>query len=246
MRRYFTDDVSKALEIGPLAAPILTDKSKVKFADFCSREELIARHKGNGDEFVNRIPNIDFIWSGGPLPRDLIDYAPVDLILASHLIEHVPDFIGWFQSAAKLLSPRGVISLAIPDKRQSFDYHRAPSSVGDIVEAHVTGQTRPSLRHVIDQRQYAVRYNGKNSWNEAVGAESLKKVFDAPQVVRDFISKWETSEYIDTHCWVFTPDSFVSMVAELSRLSFLSVEIIGLPIPLGSEFVVHLKVRRDA
>jgi len=52
-----------------------------------------------------------------------------DYCLASHVIEHIPNPIAFFQSIAHLLKPGGVLSLAVPDKRYTFDFFQPAASV---------------------------------------------------------------------------------------------------------------------
>lgn len=76
--------------------------------------------------------------------------APFDWILASHVIEHIPDLISWFRDLGSIMSPGARLSLVIPDRRYCFDALRPPTTVGDILLAHDNRDTRPSARAVFD------------------------------------------------------------------------------------------------
>lgn len=200
---------------------------------------MLRKYKGNPD-ITRRIVDVDIIWAGGPIKDEFRDYAPVDLILASHVIEHVPNLIMWIRQLTSLLTERGVISLAVPDKRFTFDYLRAPSSLGDVIDAYQMNLERPSLRHVIDQRRYAVRYRGANFWADGVPEDALEIAFPSSAVVQGFVERWQKGDYIDTHCWVFTPASFIKMMDELRGLGLIDVAPTAAPVRFGHEFIVHL------
>ena len=57
-----------------------------------------------------------------------------DWIIASHVIEHVPNFISYLQQCEAMLKPDGILSFIIPDKRYCFDYFSSSSSTGDVLE----------------------------------------------------------------------------------------------------------------
>jgi hypothetical protein len=128
----------------------------------------------------------------------------------------------------------------VPDRRRTFDYLRHTSTLGEVLEAHHLKAERPSLRAVIDHRCYAVRLNGQNSWDEDAGADRLLPAVPDPKVWQSFIPRWHSGEYIDTHCWVFTPDSFVDIIRQLADMGLISLAPAAAPVDFGFEFIVHL------
>ena len=57
-----------------------------------------------------------------------------DFIIANHLLEHVADPIGALEEWYRLLRPDGILFLALPDKRVTFDKDR-PRTTLDHVRA---------------------------------------------------------------------------------------------------------------
>ncbi len=228
------------MEFGPLISPILTDRKRVRYVDHCDENDLFRKHGAGDEDYRKKIAPVDIIWAGGDAGGVFDDWCPVDLIVASHVIEHVPNIVYWLQIIAGCLSQGGVLSLAIPDKRQTFDYFRHTSTIGEILEAYFQKYDRPTLRAVIDHRRYAVRRNGKNSWIEETKPEELDFVFNDSKIIKTFLDKWRGGEYIDTHCWVFTPDSFVGMIDLLRDIDLVKLKILAPPVEFGHEFVVHL------
>lgn len=88
------DASSLGIEIGPGYNPILP-KAKgynVKNVDHASAEDLRKKYKAIGVD-VSNIEEVDYIWAGEKL-GDLIDNSgEIEFIIASHVIEHAPDFV---------------------------------------------------------------------------------------------------------------------------------------------------------
>ena len=77
------------------------------------------------------------IWSGGDLAARFPPEArgSFDAILASHVLEHMPDPISFLTSAQQLLKPDGLVILALPDKRFMFDFFKPMTSTADWLTA---------------------------------------------------------------------------------------------------------------
>jgi hypothetical protein len=125
---------AQIIEIGPSYNPIAPKAGgwNTKTLDHTTREKLIAHYRGHAGVDVNRIEEVDFIWTGGLLadavPKAL--HGTFDAFVASHVIEHTPDLIAFLNSAAVLLKVDGVVALAIPDKRYCFDYFQPLTTTG--------------------------------------------------------------------------------------------------------------------
>ncbi len=96
-------DLSKAgLEVSPLYRPTVTkDKANVFYTDYCSAEESREKHKSYEHP---PIMDIDFIWKPG---SNLINCVPDGRkflwAVSSHVLEHVPNPIGWLNLCWKSL-----------------------------------------------------------------------------------------------------------------------------------------------
>lgn len=130
------------LELGPLDRPILSKtRHRVSYVDHASREELIVKYKSTGTAETlapERIVLVDIVWAPGKTLAECVPPgAKYDYCLASHVIEHVADAIGWLQQIARVLNDGGIVTLAVPDKEQTFDHLRAVSRPADLVDAYV-------------------------------------------------------------------------------------------------------------
>ena len=68
---------------------------------------------------VHQIEDVDFLWHDGDIesaiPQSL--WGTFKACIASHVIEHIPNLIGFYHSLDRLLTPDGVVLLVVPDKR---------------------------------------------------------------------------------------------------------------------------------
>lgn len=236
------------LEIGP-SHNLIAPKSKgfnVHVLDHATAGELKKKYEGHGVRLEN-IEEVDFVWKGQPLTEVVGRSNCYDWIIASHVVEHVPDLIGFLKECESLLKPDGILSLIIPDKRYCFDFFSARSTTGQVLDAWQQKRTRPSPGQVFDYVANSSTRRGKISWKRdwRGGATGLLHTFDQAQAL--WRQSQSTEEYIDVHCWRFTPKSFRLMLSDLQRLSLLGLEIKTEFGTSGTEFHVSLgKGRGDA
>jgi hypothetical protein len=214
------------LEIGALDLPFVEPgEGECDFADFRTTEELreLARRTvGHNPDFV--VPVLYNLREG----YDAISKT-YDWIAASHVVEHVPDLIGWFEVLYAKLNAGGVVYLVVPDKRFTFDYHRRLTNLSDVVTAHQQQLRTPSFKQVFDHYFYTT--------NQIDPGDLWKGVRPEPPM-RNYAVAIDRAEnaiktYEDAHCSVFTPESFNELMNELmvSGLSKFRLESLR-PTPL--------------
>jgi len=97
----------------------------VQYVDVFSRDQLRANYANDQNVSADRIPQIDFVLSGPDGVRPLSDVvrpaAPFEWVVASHVVEHVPDVIAWLAQIAEILDDDGRLLLVVPDRRFTFD-----------------------------------------------------------------------------------------------------------------------------
>jgi SAM-dependent methyltransferase len=213
-RELFTDGIDlsrmRVLEIGALNRPIFdASHPNAFFADYLSRDGLIEAHRHNPDVESKDIVEVDYVISG----REYSNVFPADLrfdaIIASHVVEHVPDLIGWFAQLRNLLNDGGVLRLIVPNARQCFDLRRALTTETDIIEAFVEQRERPSVRQVFD----FYRLHDRN--------KSLVHTFE--QSID--MARRSKDSYVDAHCWVFTPERFLKEMENCIDRGLISMKI---------------------
>ncbi len=232
-------DTAPGLEIGPLTAPmVLKREGPVRYVDYLPTAELRASQHDPSVVLAD-IVDVDIVWGQRPL-RELAG-GPVAYVLASHVIEHVPDLIGWLLEVRDALVPGGTLGLAIPDRRFTFDLWRRESSLAEMAEAFLLRLRRPSVRQVFDAASLAVPVDAGTAWrcDLRAGPPPSGKLEEAFALARGLVA---TPRHVDAHCWVFTPASFLDSAEALLRLGLFPFAIaLFRPTERGAlEFLVRL------
>jgi predicted SAM-dependent methyltransferase len=231
------------LEVGPSHNPIAPKKLgyKTEIVDHLDKAGLIDKYSGHVGLGVNieNIEEVDFIWKGEPLSELIGKTQHYDWIIASHVIEHVPDLLTFLQQCENLLKPEGALSLVIPDKRYCFDHLKSSSSTGEVLDAFESKRVCPSPGQVFDHFANACKKNGKIAWDDSTAGD-FEFVHSFDQARNLYHVARTTNTYIDTHCWRFTPASFRLVIKDLVMLGFIEFEILSESPTEGSEFYVIL------
>jgi SAM-dependent methyltransferase len=236
----------KGLEIGPCHAPLVgKHEGDVRYVDYATTEEIRAAWIKT-TVAAEDMHEVDVVWGDRRLAEAVTE--PVDYVVASHVIEHAPDLVGWLAEIGEVLKPGGVLGLAVPDRRFTFDILRPVSTLGEVVEAHLLGYRRPSIRQVFDS--YALtRPNGVGeAWatdQTAVLKPVPSKLLSTFETVKAMVAD---GRYVDSHCWVFTPASFLDTVEAMLALGWFGyrIEAFFPTEPGGIEFLVRLAAETDA
>jgi len=226
----------RGLEIGPLDRPIITRAmGPVEYVDRAARAELQAWYGGPSHENVDaeRIVEVDHVWGDRSLLDCVGGERTFGYLVASHVIEHVPDVFGWLAEIAAVVADDGLVALFVPDKRQTFDMLRPVSTSGELVDAYLRRPRRPDARQVFNHF-YETHEPASPELSEA---ERTERAQGALALCRRAEAQ---AEYIDAHCWVFTPRSLVQALDLASRLDLLPFEIHAIQ-PDLDEFLVILR-----
>jgi len=127
----------------------------------------------------------------------------------------------------------------VPDKRYTFDILRRTSSDSDLVDAYVRGLRRPDARQIFDHFINFRNVDGETLRSGNVRPGDKPAQHDARDLMEICRRAQGSGEYIDAHCWVFTPRSFVEALDLGSRLDVLPFEI-GTIIPGSSTVQMDL------
>ena len=235
----------RLIEIGPSFNPVAAKAAgwNTVVVDHGSRAELVAKYSTALEVDTALIEDVDVVWRGGPLeagfpPGDAGTFAA---LVASHVLEHVPDPIAFFQSAARLLHPtRGSIRLALPDKRLCFDLFRPTATTGRVLAAHRGDGVRHTYADLFDHVAYLTRLAGRAAWaREPLKELALDHTLEQARGNAD-AGTGATAGYVDCHAWQFTPASFELLVLELGVLDEIDWRIDWLEPQPAMEFLVSL------
>ncbi|MFA6468668.1 MAG: methyltransferase domain-containing protein [Bacteroidota bacterium] len=242
MLAYIHPATQKGLEIGPLNNPMITrDMGSIRYVDHATTEELREKCKAWGTHDISKIVDVDYVWGERNLKELTVQEYPFDYVIASHVIEHVPDLIGWLKEIREVVKVGGIVSLAIPDKRFTYDYYRQLTRPAEVLEAYLLKAKKPSARQIFDYKSEFVRRKGDFAWNvkgfpnELVHEHSLKESWEITREA--FVQQ----QYVDVHCWVFTEVSFMKLLHVLTQLDLFDFTIAGFSKRMGHEFYVSLE-----
>jgi 2-polyprenyl-3-methyl-5-hydroxy-6-metoxy-1,4-benzoquinol methylase len=239
---------SRILELGPSVAPVAPKAAgwQTTVVDQLPRDALREKFATLGRD-PNAIEDVDFIWSNGALheaiPAAL--HGSFDTIIASHVVEHLPDFAGFFTSATALLGATGSIALALPDRRLCFDYFRPLTMTADVLDAR--GVRRHSHRTVFSAAAYSVAAGNATDWRD-YNVDDLRLVLslDDAAAARAAHRNDDAAPVADYHASVFTPSSFLLLMLELGHLGIVDWHVEGIFDSEGPEFIALLRRGADA
>lgn len=214
------------LEIGALAKPVITkDEGRIYYADYTTTEQLKEYSVNDPNVDISKIVDIDFIWGEKTLRESIPQNMDFDYVIASHVIEHVPDVIGWLNEIQEVLKIGGTVSLAIPDKRYTFDYFRKESTVAELIDAYLNRYRRPSTRQIFDHYSNAVNISVNDAWDKTLSIKDVELHHSDELAYKLSLESLDTGRYIDCHCSVFTCDRFIEILEKLFRLNLLNFKV---------------------
>ena len=236
-------DTSKmrGLEIGPLDRPVVTrDMGPIAYADHASTDELRGKYGGDPSVEPSRIVEVDHVF--GDLLVDVVGVGQFDYVVASHVIEHVPDLVGWLKDVASVIRPGGVLSLVIPDKRYTFDYLRPVSRAAAMVDSYLIGPVRPSFGQVLESVAMSVNLEVEEAWAGSPHPLTVGFRHTEDTALAEAL-RARDGEYVDVHTWVLTPQSFFDCLRFLIRLGLFDYRVVHyIPTSPGDlEFFVALE-----
>lgn len=229
------------LEIGPSHNPIMPkrDGYKVEIVDHLSADDLKLKYREHGVN-VERIEEVDYVSSGEKLSQLIGKKNHYDWIIASHVVEHLPDLVTFLRECEALLNEKGKLFLVIPDKHQCFDICAPLSTTGLLLDAYIQERRRPTSGQIFDESAHAVFSNGNLTWGNNKKKLNLSKIHDLAFAKNRYKDSIEREDYVDVHCWRFMPESFELIIKELQSLELLGMIVAECTKTFGSEFFVVL------
>ncbi|CAG9267969.1 methyltransferase domain-containing protein [Paraburkholderia caribensis] len=210
------------IEIGPLAWPIVRKSDgDITYVDFTDADTLRKNHGPAGRVPIDQIVEVDAIWGANTLQQAIGEQRKVDYIIASHVVEHVPDLLEWLEELRAVLKPGGQIRLVVPDRRFTFDYLRRETKAEDVLAAHAIKARVPQPQQILEYFLNYVDVDRMAAWKGTLG--DLKPNTTVQQAMA-LVESALKGEYNDVHCWVFTPKSIGSLFARLAKDGLIDLE----------------------
>lgn len=139
-RKYLHGD---GIEIGALHSPLdVPSNAKVKYVDRMSTSNL---RKQYPELDSLDLVNVDIIDNGEQLSS--ITDQSMDFAIANHMIEHCQDPIRTIEQHLRVIRPGGILYMAVPDKRYTFDMPRPLTSLDHVVNDYHSGASSSFRSH---------------------------------------------------------------------------------------------------
>lgn len=237
------DKKGRGLEIGASLNPVAPKKDgyDVHVIDHASRDDLVKKYQ-NQNVNTDNIEDVDYVWEGQPYSELTGKRKYYDWIIASHLIEHTPDLIGFLNNCDAILKDDGVIALTVPDKRYCFDHFRPITGISKIIDSHIHKNIIHSPGTVAEYFLNVVSKSGSIAWNSSDNG-NYEMIHTLDNASESMDSVLTDNKYIDVHAWCFVPHSFRLILHDLFCLKFIPFQEVDFHTTEGCEF--HVIISRN-
>jgi predicted SAM-dependent methyltransferase len=150
--RYLRGD---GIEIGGLDIPLhLPSAARVRYVD---RKDLAGLRADFPNLAHRAFVNVDVVDDGEVLSTFGSD--ELDFVVANHMIEHTQDPIGTLEAHVRVLRPGGMLYLAVPDRRYTFDAVRDRTPLEHHLRDHEEGPQWSRREHYIDWVRHIEKFD---------------------------------------------------------------------------------------
>lgn len=231
LRNNILKPKSRILEFGPLTRPIVNKETHpgIRFADIRSSEDIKKLYTSNNylkstgiQVDLDAIVDIDYVVKNS-YKDSFKDVEKFDVVILSHVIEHMPDIIFFFNDVMNLLKPNGRLVIIYPDARYCFDHFRNGTTFVDAHDVYMNSENSSKrvfdfVFNVVHENDPSYFWNDKdqnkllpkNSYIEALNAYDKAKLDELPD---------------DTHFWPFADHQFIKFLYDMDRAGLLGLEI---------------------
>jgi SAM-dependent methyltransferase len=204
----------RGLEIGALHNPLrVSPRAKVHYVDRLPVAGLRAQYPDLRDK---KLVRVDVVDDGERL--DTVGTATQDFVIANHFLEHCQDPIRTLESFFRVLKPGGILYMAVPDKRFTFDRDRPVTPLAHLLRDHAEG---PAWSRRAHYEEYVVHVHRPATADEARG------------IVEDMMARGYSIHF---HVW--TQKELLELILSLKERLGLDIEVAH---KNGDEFVLVLR-----
>jgi predicted SAM-dependent methyltransferase len=131
------------IEIGALSHPLRMPRgARVDYVDRWSGEELRAQYPDLADQKIVEPDILDDATRLATIADDSQDF-----VVANHFLEHCEDTVGALKTFLRVTRPGGVVFVAVPDKRRTFDSARPTTPLEHVLRDHALGPEVSRVQH---------------------------------------------------------------------------------------------------
>jgi SAM-dependent methyltransferase len=191
----------EGIEIGALHQPLRVPAStRVKYVDRMTAADLRRQY----EELAGfTLVETDIIDDGERLTT--IGNETQDFVIANHFIEHCQNPILTFQNLLRVMRPGGVLYLAVPDKRFTFDIDRPCTTVEHLMRDFTEGPEWSRRQHF-------------EEWTRLVNKNT-----DEAQITAEVTHLMDIDYSIHFHVW--TANELLELVTTVCRIVPFELEL---------------------
>jgi hypothetical protein len=209
------------LEIGPGHEPFpTTPGARVRYAD---RSVKGGRDK-NWPELTGLPHGPQADWN---IDLDIDGLAPIpdcslDVVIASHVIEHLANPIAALREFERVLRPQGRLVLVVPDRNATFDSVRQPTPLAHVLAKFQKGVTRVDDEE-IKEFCSAIYYQPPSH------PAAVREWHNPQRLDAELLELHRRRSSTHVHCW--SPEEFASLIAGLLAEGLISWRLADLYLP---------------
>jgi predicted SAM-dependent methyltransferase len=206
--------MGNGIEIGALHNPVQVPSGvNVRYVDRLNVDELRQQYP----ELNTKPPvRIDILADGERL--ETIEDTSQDFVIANHFLEHCQNPILAIENMLRVVKSSGILFLALPDKRYTFDIDRPFTPYEHLVKDYVADSEMSQREHFED-------------W-----ARLVNKLTDPLEIEKQVANLMNINYSIHFHVW--TQTEMIELLLELKRKLAFEVELIYRN---GPEMVIVLR-----
>ncbi|WP_347341156.1 methyltransferase domain-containing protein [Sphingomonas sp. TREG-RG-20F-R18-01] len=236
------------LEVSPYFQPVLgKDAYNVRYTDCIDNETIVQKASQNPGLNGAVVPKIDFVWQPGKtLKQCMNDHESFDFVIASHVMEHVPNTLGWLNEILETLKVGGRVALFLPNRKFNNDFHRKDTDFAQLLQWWIEQPIVPTVGQVLDFMSNSLSITAEDivDWTKPEDVVRLKPHYSRSDIISTGVALYNDSPYIDAHCTVWTPESFRSVFREVESAGLIGAKVIDV-VDDTVEFLVVLEKTGD-
>ncbi len=117
-----------------------------------------------------------------------------DFVIASHVLEHLAEPIGFLAEIHRVLRPGGVAVILLPDRHRTRDRHRIPTSLSHLVAEYEDGVDEVSDAHLVEWLRHRGMPLGETRQEQLQTLERHRK--------RSIhVHCWDAPEFLEVILW---------------------------------------------
>jgi SAM-dependent methyltransferase len=208
------------IEIGALHNPLSVPSGvEVRYVDRLAEGQLRQHYPELSSEKFVPISLIGDAQDLSCLSGDTVDF-----VIANHLLEHLDNPIQGLREMVRVLRPGGVLYLALPDPRVTFDFERELTKV----------------EHVLDEYRYGPESTRRAHFTEWVEKVEPHTHFGPADDVEARVQELMDGDY-SIHYHVWRPDTFSDFLAAARAATGIELDLVGFaPCDNDNEFIFVL------